>query len=130
MGSRRSAWGGGLLVALLSAGASGQEAPPVRLALKDGAVVEGRLAGYADRTYRVQLADGRTREVHEREVTRVDFDAGPAPAPVGPTATLADVLRRGADCPGPAGQVAARAALPGGLRRARGSQRTLAEVSS
>lgn len=109
MGSRRSAWGGGLLVALLSAGASGQEAPPVRLALKDGAVVEGRLAGYADRTSRVQLADGRTREVHEREVTRVDFDAGPAPAPAGLAITQEGKVLAG---PGPFAPLAADARPP------------------
>ncbi len=79
----------------LAHAACGQEAPSrrVRLALRDGAVVEGRLEAFADRTYRVQLADGRTREVHERDVTRVDFDAADA-LPSTPTATLAEVVRR------------------------------------
>lgn len=73
-----------LLGALLAAVAA-QERPPaqenaVRLELRQGEVVEGRLDGFADRVYRVRGADGVVREVREEDVARVEFGGGAAPA--------------------------------------------------
>jgi hypothetical protein len=56
----------------------------VRLELRDGTVVEGRLEAFAGRVYRVITGDGRTREVAERDGARVAVEAtAPAAPPAG-----------------------------------------------
>lgn len=85
-----------VLALSLSLTASAQEPAPrrVRLELQDGTVVEGRLEAFAGRIYRVVTAEGVTREVAEKDVARVGFDAaGPSGTPTA-CAALADVLRR------------------------------------
>ncbi len=89
----------GVALTLAPAGVSvAQDAPPrrVRLELQDGTVVEGRLEAFAGRVYRVITADGKTREVAERDVARVAFDASRPPTAGTPTAcaALAEALRR------------------------------------
>lgn len=71
----------------------GQE-KAVRLELEGGEVLEGRLEGFAERTYRVRLADGKVREVREEEVTRVEFPGQAASARPTAAAVAARVLAR------------------------------------
>lgn len=95
-----------------------QEKPPagertVRLELRSGEVVEGRLDGFADRTYRVRGPEGTVREVHEEQVARLELRDE---APSGPRRFACDL----------AAEVLARARSSGALReRVLGAHRFL-----
>src|SRR5205809_933870 len=62
----------GVVVMLITAAGFAIGAESVRIILRDGTVVEGDLADFGSRIYRVSLPDGSSREVREAEVR--DFE--------------------------------------------------------